>query len=88
MRSAATEEELVRLVASYLAELSQEQLARLPASSRPGAIARGEDVAALNLQVIREELSFSGEPDVAALLRHMGAVLTEASYKIAQLSRS
>lgn len=87
MRSAASEAELLGLVASYLAELSHEQLGRLPASSRPGPIASGEDVAALNVQVIREELTFRGEPEIGALLRHMGTVLTEATYKFAQLSQ-
>ena len=87
MRSAHTEAELLGIVAQYLATLSQEQVVRLPASSRPGAIAHAEDLAALNVQIARDELMYTGSDDgVATLLRQMVVVLTEATNRMAQFS--
>jgi hypothetical protein len=86
MRSAQSEAALLAVVGSYLATLSHEQLSRLPESSRPTPIADREDIAALNVQIARDELMYTGDDDVAVLLRQMVVVLSEATKRLAQFS--
>ena len=86
MRSAPSQDALLEIVSKYLATLSTEQLNTLPESSRPGEITRTDDVAALNVQIARDELVYSGDAQVAALLRQMVVVLSEATHRISQFS--
>ena len=86
MRSAASEEALLHIVSAYLATLPRDEVASLPASSRPVQLDRPGDIAALNVQIARDELMYSGEERVAKLLREMVSVLTEATHRLAQFS--
>jgi hypothetical protein len=86
MRGAPSEAALLNFVSQYLQTLSDEQLESLPASSRPVAITQGDDLAALNLQIARDELTFRGEPHVAQLLRQMASVLSEATNRLGHFS--
>jgi hypothetical protein len=86
MRSAPTPDALLEAVDKYLATLSHEQVDALPETSRPRPITQADDVAALNVQVARDELVFSGDAQVGALLRQMVVVLTEATHRISQFS--
>ena len=73
-------------MSAYLATLPREEVASLPESSRPVRLARPEDIAALNVQIARDELMYSGEEKVASLLREMVTVLSEATHRLAQFS--
>lgn len=86
MRAAASEDALLHIVSAYLATLPREAVASLPESSRPVQLARPDDIAALNVQLARDELMYSGEEKVASLLREMVTVLTEATHRLTQFS--
>jgi hypothetical protein len=86
MRSAPSQNALLEVVGKYLATLSHDQISTLPEGSRPRVIHQIDDVAALNVQVARDELVYAGDEQVAALLRQMVVVLTEATHRISQFS--
>lgn len=86
IRASQSEDEVLAVVREFLAAVTPEDVSRLPASSRPGRVHSPEDVAALNVQVTREELMYTGDGRVAELLRRMVFVLTEANTRLSQLS--
>jgi hypothetical protein len=86
VRQAPSEAALVAVVADFLHSLPAEDVERLPAYARPIAIRTAEDVAALNVQVAREELMFAGDARTAASLRLILTVLTEAANRLASMS--
>ena len=86
IRRAQDADTLLAVVRQFLGSLGSDQLARLPRSSQPHAMRDIEDLAALNVQVTKEELMFSGDEETRAVLRRMVTVLTEATNRLAQLS--
>lgn len=86
LRQAHNEAALVDVVADFLASLSAADVERLPAGARPVAIRGPEDVVAFNVEVARAELMFTGDAQIAALLRLILTVLTEAANRLASLS--
>lgn len=86
LRKAYDEAALVAVVADFLRSLPAEDVERLPAGARPIAIHDADDIVALNVEVAREELLFTGDPRTAALLRLMLTVLTEAANRLASFS--
>ena len=86
LRQAHTEAALGAVVADFLGSLPAEDVERLPAGARPVAIRDAEDVVALNVEVAREELMFTGDARTAASLRLILTVLTEAANRLASMS--
>ena len=86
IRQAANEEAVLAVVQDYVHSLPRDGLAKLPASSRPDGVAARDEVIALNVQVARDELLFSGPTDVRELLREMVTVHTEASARLTSLA--
>jgi hypothetical protein len=86
VRQATTEAALLGAIRDYLASLPEDAVARLPESVRPLEVATADDIATLNVMVVRAELMHQGDPESAALLRQMLTVLGEAVGRLASMS--
>jgi len=84
IESSATEHDVVLAVREYLAQWSPEELARLPAGTRPGKITDGEDITDLAYRLSRAHLDFSGPP---ADTRQLERMMSFMGYAGAQVSR-
>ena len=86
IRQAQTETALVVAIRDYLGSLPGDGLSRLPESVRPLEVATADDIATLNVMVVRAELMHQGDAESAALLRQMLTVLGEAVGRLASMS--
>jgi hypothetical protein len=84
IRGAQSPEALLAVVRRFLASLPPDELHRLPPSSKPHDIRDLDELAALNVQLAKDELMFSGEAETRALMRRMIAVLGEATNRLVQ----
>ena len=84
IESSVTEHDVVLAVREYLAQWSPEELARLPAGTRPGKITDGEDITDLAYRLSRAHLDFTGSP---ADIRQLERMMSFMGHAGAQVSR-
>ena len=84
IRRAQSPDALLAVVREFLASLPADQVHRLPPTSKLHEIRDGDELAALNVQLAKDELMFSGEAETRALMRRMIAVLGEATNRLMQ----
>ena len=86
LRQAQNDDAVVALVNDVVAGLSGRQMSLIPEIIRPPVLADAAEVASFNVELLRYELLFRGEAEVAALLSTLVVVLTEASARLSVLS--
>lgn len=86
LRQAQSEDGVVTLVNEFVKGFSETEMSSIPGSIRPPVFANATEVAGYNVQVLRYELLFGGGAEIAALLKTIVIVLTEASTRLSSLS--
>ena len=82
LRSAPSEEEVVRLVREFIAEWRPEDLARVPDACRPAKIRDGEDIADCAFSLTRSRMD---EAESNPLLAEMESFMAQACVRISEL---
>jgi hypothetical protein len=82
LRSAPTEEEVVRLVREFIAEWRPEELAQVPEVCRPSKIRDGEDIADCAYNLTRSRMEAS---ETSSLLAEMESFFAMACSRISEL---
>lgn len=79
---AHTEEEVVHLVRSFLAEWRPEELSEIPAACRPGKVRDAEDIGDLAYELTRARIAASGPQH---LLKEMEVFFAQACTRLSEL---
>lgn len=83
--AANDEGEVVSVVRDFLAQLSPQDLCRLPLDCRPGKLVDGEDVTSYGFALMR---SACGSSDPTSVMIHrLVAFVTDACVRLAQIAR-
>jgi hypothetical protein len=85
---APSEDAVIALVRRYLGTLSEAEMMRVPSEIRPSLPSTRDEVAGWAVQLVRAEMKFTGDPEVADLLHQMAVVFSEASTRFARLAQA
>lgn len=80
--SATCEHDVLEVVRDYLATLTHEEYASLPAELRPGKVVDANDVTTYAFELVRQECNHEG---MQHLVQRMGHVLSRASIRLSQI---
>lgn len=83
LESAVDERDVVDVVRDFVAQVTPPELQRLPEKCRPGRFFDANDVTSFAFEVASHH--DHPDPDIAALIRKMTAVFSEASIRLSQL---
>jgi hypothetical protein len=86
LRAAATEQEVVELVRTYLAAWSVEEHSRLPAGAWPESMLTRDDLVRTTLKVGQIHSAFSGTRASLILVQELLLFLTQAAVRATQLA--
>jgi hypothetical protein len=78
---------VIALVRRYLGTLSEDEFQRVPRACRPTLPTTREEVSSWAVEMVRTEMTFSGDSVAAALLHQMAVVFSEAATRFAQLAQ-
>lgn len=76
---------VVGVVRDFLAQLSPQDLSRLPPECRPGKVVDAEDVTSYGLALMRDACS-SSDP-TSAMIHRLVAFVASASVRLAQIAK-
>lgn len=85
LRSATTAAAVLEVMASFLGSISPTELDRLPREVRAELDRDREDIPALALELVREDLRFHGDDAAAEVLHEVALALAEASGRLAEI---
>lgn len=83
--AANDEAEVVGVVRDFLAQLSPQDISRLPAECRPGKMVDGEDVTSYGFTLMRRACSSSDPTSVT--IHRLVALVSNACVRLAQIAR-
>ena len=82
---ADTRVEVMRVVVEYVACVLPSELSKLPRTSQAAVADAATDIAGAAVTLLRDELSFSGDEETAALMRELTQTFTAALARVAYL---
>lgn len=85
IRSATTAAAVLEVMASFVGSIPPSDLDRLPREVRADLDRDREDIPALALEVLREDLRFDGDERAAEVLHEVALAFAEASGRLAEI---
>lgn len=85
IRSATTAAAVLEVMASFVGSIPPSELDRLPREVRADLDRDREDIPALALEVLREDLRFEGDEQAAEVLHEVALAFAEASGRLAEI---
>ena len=85
IRTATTAAAVLEVMASFLGSIPPSDLDRLPREIRAELDRDREDIPALALDVLREDLSFTGDDSTREVLHDVALAYAEASGRLAEI---